>query len=225
MALKSCIYCNQLISELATSCPKCDKLDPFDEMKRVERELREKGKKDLEKRLQEYIKCKECGHSIKIADLFRGKSKIKIDKCPNCGFPDNIIECFVCGREARYYDPYQENFTCFAHFSEKCRCGRFVIGINKKLEYGFRNSYGICESCYNKKKYSEFIKNFPISFIFRPLGFGIVFFFLIGTSGFIIRLLLGHNFFKSIDNSLSFEGFIGFFIGVIWAIVKRNELD
>jgi len=219
MAFKNCIYCSTPISEFAKSCPKCHSSAPFDVKKKREYDFQEKGRKKLD----EFIKCNECGQPIKISKILQDK---RFKECPKCGFPDNKIACFVCGNDARYYDPYQENFTCFDHMTENCQsCGKLVKGINKKVEYGFKSRTSLCESCYASKQSSEFWRSFPVDFILRPLGFGIVFFFLIGSAGFIIRIVLGHNFFKSISNAISIEGIIGFLFGAIWAIIKRESFD
>lgn len=198
MALKKCLYCNALIYESVTSCPKCYVKMPFDEEKKAEREMEEK----VSKKLEEFIKCQECGHLIPVKSFLSTYKSAK--ECSNCGFQDNNIKCFLCNSEAEYYDPYEEKFTCFLHLTTKCdTCGKLILGVEKK--------YYVCDSCYKKHRVSVIYKKFFGSFIAGPLFVGFLVWIVFGFGGCLIRLSqpVTENVFKAYMS----EGLLGFALG------------
>lgn len=209
MALKKCLYCNALIYELVTSCPKCHVEMPFDEEKSAERHMEKEMEEKVSKKLREFIKCQECGHPIHVSSiLLKSKSE---KECSNCGFQDNNIKCFFCNSKAIDYDPYQENFTCFLHLTTKCNdCGKLTLGTEK--------IYYVCDSCYKKHRLSVIYKEFFGSFIAVPMFVGFLCWIVFGFGGCLIRLsrpVLTESVFKAYIS----EGFFGFALGAGVAIL------
>ena len=120
--MKNCSYCGANISDLASSCPHCGEWKPFD--------------KNLNT-----VKCKECNHLLKISTVLGVNGTV----CPQCGFPNNKIECSVCSLGATHFDKIGKKYLCPNHRMVECNsCGKRL-----SVSDGFsRGSYRYdCRKC------------------------------------------------------------------------------
>jgi hypothetical protein len=134
MGLKTCVWCDQRISDAASRCPKCKREEPFDAAKR-DSELRATARSNEIKSRREYalaeeISCTDCGLRRPIREIFAGRST-----CPNCGNPNNRPKCSLCDKYAYTYDQSRGIIVCATHEIVLCEyCG-------KPIEIGRRDKY------------------------------------------------------------------------------------